>query len=71
MESQLGSGTRFELSFPEAAPVKKIEPVRVEAAAAAVQNAAASGLRKFRSPTASLSTPVSAPGEALWRSLTG
>jgi len=34
VESILGAGTRFELSFPEAAPARKSEAARVETAAA-------------------------------------
>jgi two-component system, NtrC family, sensor kinase len=30
VHSELGAGTRFELSFPEAQPVKRAEPIRLE-----------------------------------------
>ena len=32
VQSQLGAGTRFHLSFPESTPMRKIEPARVELA---------------------------------------
>jgi two-component system NtrC family sensor kinase len=36
VESELGAGTRFQLSFPEAAATKRPEPARVETSTAAV-----------------------------------
>src|SRR5205807_9144078 len=51
VESELGSGTRFQLSFPEAA-AKRAEPARIEAAAAhsAVQIVATSQAQTIASP---------------------
>jgi hypothetical protein len=44
VQSELNAGTRFELSFPEAAPARKAEPARLEVASApaAIQTALAS-----------------------------
>jgi two-component system NtrC family sensor kinase len=51
-QSQLGVGTRFQLSFPEATPAKRAEPVRIEAASAPMTASAVS---------AQMSTPMSSP----------
>jgi two-component system NtrC family sensor kinase len=49
VQSQLGTGTRFQLSFPEAVPaVRRAEPARVESAPAAAH-------------TQVISTPISSP----------
>jgi PAS domain S-box-containing protein len=61
VESEMGSGTRFQLSFPEVAAVKKSEPTCIEpvsAPAAAISH----------SPSTQVSTPVSAPVGAIARS---
>lgn len=59
VESELGSGTRFQLSFPEAMAVKKAEPARVEAASTSVFSQAPSAQVRTQT-TAPASSPATA-----------
>ncbi len=61
VQSELGAGTRFQLSFPDATPAKKAEPVRVEAASAFMAS-------QTPAVSAQVSTPVSSPTGAVAQS---